>query len=62
MNKKEKSIKSMSGYELIMKILWNIILGLFLFYIAWGLLSSLIFSDSSSVNFQSFKMWYWFNN
>tara|TARA_B100001123_G_C14767573_1_gene811335 strand:+ start:483 stop:668 length:186 start_codon:yes stop_codon:yes gene_type:complete len=60
MNKKEKSIKSMKGgYELIMKILWNIILVFFLFYIAWGLLSSLIFNDSS-VNFQSFKMWYWF--
>ena len=60
MNKKEKSIKSVKGgYELIMKILWNIILVFFLFYIAWGLLSSLIFNDSS-VNFQSFKMWYWF--
>jgi len=60
MNKKEKTkLLSSHGYRLIMKILWNIILGLFLFYIAWGLLSSLVFNNHVT-NFQSFKMWYWF--
>tara|TARA_B100001123_G_C14998861_1_gene902686 strand:- start:164 stop:340 length:177 start_codon:yes stop_codon:yes gene_type:complete len=52
--------KKITGYELVMKIIWNLIIAVGIGYILFGFISVFFFSDKS-VNFQSFNMWYWFN-